>query len=104
MFKGVSKEGKEVAIKRSDAENEELKMEWEIMNKFSKHKNILKAIDFVESSSHSFLITELASGGTAYDYLDETQCGLNEPIVKTIIKQCLLAVQASHSNDNNRVY
>jgi serine/threonine protein kinase len=99
----VSKEGKKVAIKRFDDENEELK-EWEIMNKFSKHKNILKAIAFVKSSSYTFLIMELASGDNAYDYLNETQCGLDEPIIKTIIKQCLLAVQISHNHDNNRIY
>ncbi|KAI8048358.1 hypothetical protein BDF22DRAFT_658333 [Syncephalis plumigaleata] len=97
VYKGVScTTGEEVAIKQAGSDDTTLVNEWGIMQKFRQQQHILRAISFNIDDYGTFVVTELAKGGSLKDYVNKNPPYLPETKVKIIVRQILLALQDLH--------
>ena len=68
----------------------------ERLNEFN-NRYIVKMIEWHETETHFYIISEYVSGGELMDFINE-KGGLSEPQARKVFKQLLNAIQCCHQH------
>jgi len=63
------------------------------------HPNVLKFVDYFETDSHVYLVTEALEGPELFDVLVNRDRPFEEPDTLVFVEQMLLAIEACHKKD-----